>query len=270
VTSPLRVALVQLAIRDGDPAANAQRASELIRAAPPADVYLLPELWTSGYAHDTWPATADESTPGICAALAALSAELGAVVGGSQIARNAQGRLVNRFFLFHADGRACTTYDKSHLFAPMREPGWLTPGDKRVRVRVGDWTAALSICFDLRFPEMYRLDAVDGADLFFIVAEWPAVRREALRALAVARAIENQAFVVLVNRTGEAADGTQFGGGSVVIGPDGSVRADAGDGEGVVVGRVDRESLHAMRSTLEVLGVRRAGVDFPMPVHPRG
>ncbi|GJG89030.1 nitrilase [Gemmatimonadetes bacterium T265] len=268
MTAPLRVALVQLAVADGEPADNLARAAALIRGAPAADLYLLPELFTTGYAHDAWAQAARESTPGVAATLQQLADARGAWIGGSMIAEVAGGGLANRFHLFApagAAGAAPVTYDKAHLFPPMGEPGRLTPGGARVRSCVGRGVAAdvaLSICFDLRFPEQYRLDAVAGATLFACVAEWPHPRGDTLRLLARARAAENQAWLALCNRVGPARDGTVFCGGSCVIAPDGAVVADAGDGvDTVTVAEVDVGAAHRARAGFAVLGLRVPGVD---------
>lgn len=259
--SHLRLALVQMDIVDGDPARNVSRAGQLIDTQPGAGVYLLPELWTSGYVHQQWPAIAKEDTPRTLDALQHLATRHQAVIGGTLLSLNDDGKLVNRFWMVDQGGvMAC--YDKTHLFPPMDEPAYLTPGRSRRRVRVGAWTAAQSICYDLRFPEMYLRDAVDGADLFLVPSEWPAERAEALRALAVARAIETQSYVAVTNRVGAAADGTRFGGGSVIVGPGGEIVASAGDTPGIVVGDLDQARVAAVRGPRPHFAERRAGVDW--------
>ena len=257
----LRVALVQMAIADGEPQRNLDRALCLI-ATQPADLYILPELWTSGYAHARWAAIADQETPVIGRELEHLAHERRAWIAGTMISRDAAGRLVNRLWLYSPNGGMPVTYDKAHLFAPMQEDRRLEPGAARVRAPVGGWTAALSICFDLRFPEMYRLDALAGAQLFIVPAEWPADRAEILETLARARAIENQCYLALCNRVGCAADGTRFAGGSALLGPDGSVLAAAGEREGVVVGTARRAQLTTTRGEGPHLTLRRPGIDW--------
>jgi predicted amidohydrolase len=256
----LSLAIVQLDLVDGAPDRNLDRALELIYRNPGATLYLLPELWTTGYVHGSWSASAGTDTPRILTQLQRTADQSRVGIGGSMISRNAEGALVNRFWLVQPD-REPVSYDKAHLFAPMQEDSYLAPGDRRVRAKVGPFQAALSICFDLRFPEQYRLDAVDGTDLFLVVAEWPAARAEALRLFARSRAAENQAYLALCNRVGAGADGTRFGGGSAVIAPNGDVLAEAGDQETVLRFDLDRSRVQAARSALEVLGVRRAGVD---------
>lgn len=256
----LRVALVQMEVADGDPARNLAQAEQMIAGHAGADLYLLPELWTTGYVHAAWPALA-KMTPDVLKDLGRIAGDRRAVVGGTLISTNADGQLVNRFWLVGKNG-VMGCYDKAHLFPPMGEPAHLAPGTSRSRVSLGPWTAALSICYDLRFPEMYRRDAVDGADLFLVPSEWPAERAGAMQALAVARAIENQAYVALTNRVGVAADGTSFRGGSLIIAPDGEIVTSAGGQAGVVVGTLAFDRIAVTRGQEAHFAGRRPGVDY--------
>lgn len=257
------MALVQLAVRDGDPAANMKRAAELIEAAPTAELYVLPELWTTGYAHDTWMEAALESTPIAIENLGRIARLTASTIAGSTVAVNEYGELVNRVSLIGPEGSIVATYDKVHLFAPMGEPRLMRAGTRRARCRIDPFTAALSICYDLRFPEMYRLDALDGADMFLIVAAWPQARVEVMRTLAAARAIENQAFVVLCNRAGVGAGGTEFGGASCILGPDGTTVACCAADETVLSGVLMTGALMSARGDSPILRQRSAGVDWP-------
>jgi predicted amidohydrolase len=258
----LRIALVQLEIRDGQPRVNLDRALTAIQEAAPADLYILPELWTTGYAHDSWGRAAAVDTPIICAELARLSTELGVVIAGSMISLDQGGKLRNRLWVFGPHDGAPVTYDKGHLFAPLGEERYLTPGVARIRLPLGPWTVALSICFDLRFPEMYRLDALGGADLFLVASAWPSARAEALRLLARVRALENQAFLALCNRSGTGGDGLHFGGGSIVVAPDGEILADAGEGEGVAEVMIEHGRVAEVRNGFAVLSKRARGLDW--------
>jgi len=263
--SKMRIALVQLAVVDGAPERNVAHAATLIATAPAADLYLLPELFTTGYAHATWNDVADTQTPATVAAMRAMAESRGAWVGGSAVTRTSRG-LTNRFWLVGPDGAPAVTYDKAHLFAPMAEPEHLVGGTARVRTTLGRGPttidAALSICFDLRYPEHYRRDAVDGAQLFAVVSEWPHPRGEALRLFARARAAENQAYLALCNRTGPAADGTIFCGGSCIVAPNGDVLVEAGEEETVIVGEIDAAVVDRYRAEFAVLPARAAGMDY--------
>lgn len=258
----MRVAVVQMQIVDGDPAVNLCGAAELISSNPGAGLYVLPELWTTGYAHACWSDAARNSTPDLCGDVRALAESSQAWVAGSMISLNTEGHLVNRLWVFPPDGSAPIFYDKGHLFRPMLEHLHLAAGKHRVRHRIGAVETALSICFDLRFPEMYRCDAVDGAEMFLVVSEWPHPRSETLRALARARAMENQAYLVLSNRVGRGADGTAFCGGSMIVAPDGAVLADAGEVEAVIFAEIDAAKVREMRVAFPVLGLRAEGLDY--------
>jgi omega-amidase len=256
-----KLALVQLCIEDGDAHANLSRAEGILGAAPPADLYLLPELWSTGYGHAVWERAAVDSTPEVVSWLRHIAAQRRATMGGSLISRGQSGRLVNRFWLIGPSGETAW-YDKGHLFSPLHEPAHLEAGRQRTRVRLDSWCAALSICFDLRFPEHYRRDALDGADLFLVVAAWPHPRSAVLNTLSRARAIENQAVLALCNRVGPGTPNLQYCGGSMVVLPGGEVIADAGSEECVVVAEVDSSCVHEAREGMPVLPLRAEGLDW--------
>lgn len=264
IADSIAVAVVQMAVEDGRPDANRAVAFERLEAAASegARLLLLPELWTTGYDHARWPSVADEASPRVVDEMRRFSLDHDVVVGGTMIERLRSGGLVNRFRLCGPEGDLAV-YDKVHLFAPMAEDRHLVAGGERAKAVVRGWRCGLSTCFDLRFPEMYRLDAVDGVEVFLVPAEWPAERAAVMRGLAWARAVENQAYLVLANRTGVARDGTRFGGGSLVVAPDGAVLAEAGPEEAVLRACLERDAL-GLRSRFPVLDRRVPGVDWPV------
>lgn len=258
----ITIALVQLAVQEGDPEANVCRVERLIQKSPGADVYLLPELWTTGYCQSKWAEAAD-ATPKVLHCVAGWTRARSTWIGGSLISRRTEsdGRLVNRFWLVGPKGESAW-YDKAHLFPPMGEDRRLAGGIHLVRRPLAGFDVLLSICFDLRFPEMYRQAAALGSDLFLVPAEWPHPRCQILRTLAAARAIENQAFLALCNRVGTAPDGTEFCGNSTLWGPDGAVLAEAGDSEEIAIGEASPEAAAAVRHALPVLDLRVRGLDY--------
>lgn len=262
----MRAAVLQMQVRDGDAEANRRRAEQLMAGSPDAEVYLLPELWSTGYAHAAWPDSAKYDTPRLKEWMAAQAHTRQATVAGSlvSLADEEEGEvaLVNRMWIFPPDGGPPAFYDKAHLFQPLAEHEHLRPGRRRVQVPVGGFKAAPSICFDLRFPEQYRRDAAEGASLFLVSAEWPQPRGEALRLFAKARAVENQAYLLLSNRTGPALDGTVFCGGSVIVSPEGELLAEAREAEGVLTAILSPGRVHALRERFPVLPFRAEGIDF--------
>lgn len=258
----MKLALVQMQIQDGLPRANWNHAKKMIESAPKADLYLLPELWSTGYLYSSWQSAADFHQKELLSELKAYAISKNVWLAGSLVCRKSNGRLANRFWLFSPDGSDPSWYDKGHLFAPMNEDRYMEAGETRCRRQVNGMIAAFSVCFDLRFPEMYRLDAVDGAGLFLVASEWPHERCSVMRSLAQARAIENQAFLALCNRVGKASDGTVFCGNSAVWSPDGALRADAGEQEGVVTAEIDESLIEKARSVIGVLQSRKPGLDW--------
>jgi predicted amidohydrolase len=250
-----------MSVVDGDVDANIGRVQNLLAATPPADLILLPELWSTGYGHAVWNRAAAESTPDVISYIREVAVQRRATVGGSLLSRNENGKLVNRFWLIGPSGEMAW-YDKGHLFAPLKEPEYLESGNQRKQTHLTSWCAALSICFDLRFPEQYRRDALDGAELFLVVAAWPHPRSPALRTLASARAIENQAVLALCNRVGAGTPNLSYCGESMVVLPGGEVIADAGNEECVVVAEIDPACVENARTKMPVLKLRSKELDW--------
>lgn len=258
----MRAAILQMAVKDGDPEANRIHAEALLAQAGELRLLLLPELWSTGYAHDMWARSAREDTPRLCAWMAGQAHTRQAWVAGTLASLDGAGRLVNRLWIFPPTGEEPVFYDKAHLFRPLGEHEHFAAGGARLLTRTDAFRPAASICFDLRFPEQYRRDAADGADLFLVSAEWPHPRGEALRLLARARAVENQAYLLLANRVGPASDGTVFCGGSMIVSPEGEILADACEQEGLIAANLSPERVHALRERFPVLPYRAAGVDI--------
>lgn len=255
------VAAIQMAIREGDPARNRETLVGWLDSAPGADLYLAPELWSSGYAHGAWAHLADEDTPSTLEWMGEQARARGAWLGGSIISRHASGDLVNRFVLFDRTGRMVGHYDKSHLFAPMAEDLHLRAGDALPVFALEGLRVAPAICYDLRFPEMFRRQALRGIDLFLVPSEWPHPREAVMRTLAEARAIENQAFLLLANRVGPG-DGGDFCGSSGLFGPTGVMQDLRGPAEGPVRAEIDLAVLDKARQTLRIWDERQRGIDF--------
>ena len=219
-SAPLTVGLVQLAVVDGEPARNVERAASLIASAPAADLYLLPELWTTGYAHATWRAVARGHTPEAVDAMRAMAAARGAWVGGSLITETDDGALANRLLARRPGQRGDGLLRQG---APVRADGaslqHLVGGDARAcarasaaaRRRSTRRSASASTCASRSSTAATPPTARSCSRC---VAEWPDPRGDALRLFARARAAENQAYLALCNRVGPAADGTRFCGGS--------------------------------------------------------
>jgi predicted amidohydrolase len=186
--------------------------------------------------------------------LAESARRLGAVVMGTLLIRE-DDRVVNRLVSAFPDGRL-ETYDKRHLFRLSEEYRVFTPGNRQRIVEIKGWKVALTVCYDLRFPVWCRntwSEGVYGYDLMVCLANWPAARSHVWKTLLAARAIENQACAVGVNRIGMDGDGTAHAGHSMALDAKGRILLASPEGE-EHIGRVtlNYEELRSFRETFPV------------------
>ncbi|GGK78642.1 carbon-nitrogen family hydrolase [Ornithinimicrobium pekingense] len=272
----MKVAVIQMAYGEGadEPVADrAERAAGLVREHGPGhDLVVLPELWSAGgFAAKEWQERSQPLVPGelpqALVPLAAAVRDVGAVLHtGSVVERSEEagpeGRhLWNTSVVLGPDGEVAATYRKIHRFGfGGGEPVLMEAGADVVVTDLpapaDALTTGLSTCYDLRFPELYRLQVDLGAELLVVPAAWPAPRVEAWRLLLRARAIENQCFVVACNTAGEHA-GVAMGGRSAVVDPWGTVLAEAGTEEEVLSVELDTGQVATARRDFPVLGDRR-------------
>jgi predicted amidohydrolase len=252
----VRVHVVQVAYGDDESLdQRVARVAGLVRGQRGADLVVLPELWPQGgFSYDRWDGQAQPLDGPVVRALQEATRDLGARVHmGSLVERDETGRLFNTSVLLGGDGAVLATYRKIHLFGfGEGEPKLITPGDSLV-VHDG---LGLATCYDLRFPELFRGLLGAGAEVVLMPAAWPAKRVAHWRLLAQARAVEDQVYVVACNTGGRHA-GVAMGGGSIVVDPWGSVLAEAGTGEEVLVVDVDRDLVGRTRASFPVLADRR-------------
>jgi omega-amidase len=257
----VRFAVFQYDVAWMDRAANWATVHRLAESANlvSGDYVLLPELGDTGFTMDPPPA----GGPDPVAEGAALARAHGVLVQVGHAEPDAPGgRLWNVASVFRPDGTLAAQYRKIHLFSPGHEDRHYAPGEAIALIDVdssdGTWRIAPFICYDLRFPELFRIAALAGAHVFTIGASWPAPRALHRRALAVARAIENQAYVVACNRIGRDPN-TDHAGDSFAVAPGGDVIGEAGDAERVLIVDADRDALMQWRDRFPALrDLRRA------------
>jgi deaminated glutathione amidase len=264
----LRVAAIQLN-SSAEKAANMEVADRLVRAAAAdgATLIVLPEKWTA-MGSDEQLREAAETLDGPAVGWArSCAAELGVeLIAGSIVeCIDGQEKLANTSVHVDADGELKAVYRKLHMFdvevagRSYRESDLEDAGDEIVLSHtVGGVELGLSICYDLRFPELYRILAVHGALVFPLPAAFTlATTRDHWEVLIRARAIENQAFVVAANQIGEHPGGNRSGGRSMIADAWGIVLAQAPDGEGHIVAELDLERQREIRAQLPSLANRR-------------
>ncbi|WP_058304210.1 carbon-nitrogen family hydrolase [Gorillibacterium timonense] len=272
-----KVSCIQMTIAFGQPEANYAKAEEMIRLAAAANacergngnssldretgescasLFLLPELWTTGYDLPRLSVIADPEGDQTIAFLSSLARTYQTTVIGGSYARLTANGIYNSMPFIDRDGRLLGHYDKLHLFGLMNEPSYLKPGSHKGLFQLDGIVSAGVICYDIRFPEWIRAHVLAGAEVLFVAAEWPDVRLEHWRALLIARAIENQCYVIACNRAGIDPD-NRFAGHSLIIDPWGEVIAEAGLDEEVLTAIIDLNRVKEARSRIPVFKDRR-------------
>jgi predicted amidohydrolase len=211
---------------------------------------VLPETFAVGFTMDA--AAAEEPGGETEAFLSSLARDHEACVVGGTLTRHGGGKPRNEAVAFGPDGELLARYAKMHPFSFANETDHREPGDAVVTFEWGGMVVAPHVCYDLRFPELFRETVKLGAQVFAVIANWPAPRADHWTTLLKARAIENQAYVVGVNRCGRDAE-NEYAGGSAVYGPRGELLVDAGEGEGVAAAELDREELVSYRASFPAL-----------------
>ncbi len=248
----MRAHLVQLDSVWEDKAQNYARVRSLLQSVDcaPDDLIVLPEMFDTGFSLNVERTHDGDGATQLF--LAALAKDHHAYVYGGFTMQREDGKGLNRAQVYGPGDALLCEYDKIHPFSFGREPERFVGGS---HVVTADWKSGdehlklcPAICYDLRFPELFRCGLRQGAELFVIGANWPAPRREHWRTLLVARAIENQAFVIGVNRAGNDPH-LPYAGDSLAVSPAGEILADVGASESVVTVDLDVASLRQWRET---------------------
>lgn len=255
----MKVTCIQMDMAFASPDENFTKAAQLIQSAmvENPDVLVLPETWNTGFfPKENLPQLCDQDGARVKAQIGALAKKLHVNIVAGSVANVREGKVYNTAYVFDREGNCVASYDKTHLFTPMGEDNYFTPGDHLCRFMLDGVRCGLIICYDVRFPELTRSLTVPGLDMLFVVSQWPKVRTFHLRSLTTARAIENQMFVVCCNSCGTAGE-TVYGGNSAIIDPWGETVALAGETQQLLNADCDLEILTNIRSTIPVFRDRR-------------
>lgn len=256
----ITVSLGQMDVRDGDPRRNWGTVQELITEAAhrATELLVLPELWDSGFALDRAKEYSSTLSGGLFAQVAALSRSSQMVIIGSMLEKRGVG-VYNSAAVFSPINGIAGAYRKIHLFEGMAEAQYLSAGESPLSVDLPWGTTGIGICYDLRFPELFRRYFLDGAKVIVIPAQWPSTRINHWRALLQARAIENQCFVIGCNRVGEYQRNV-FDGHSMVVNPWGEVVAEVGSYETMLTVKINLNEVDDARNKIPALNDRRPSV----------
>lgn len=254
----MRIALAQFDVKSGETDANLATASKYVTLAARrgAKLVVLPELWSSGYDLERSQMHARVSQEKVLPALTNLARRHQLYILGSVLRANARHEVFNSAVLLDPGAGPTRVYRKIHLFGPMLENQFLTPGRTTPIFQLPFGTTALAICYDLRFPELFRKYALKGTQLVILCAQWPAIRLEHWRTLVRARAIENQFFMAACNRTG-TSQGTRFAGHSMIVDPWGNVLREGTGEAALLTADIDFRAVDESRSRISTLSDRQ-------------
>lgn len=243
----MKIVLVQTDIVWGNPSENIVNATKAMDAHPGADLYVLPEMFSTGFA--TKPVGLAEEAPSVSLEwMKKYAAAHDCAIYGS-VALHEGGQFYNRGYFVKPDG-CVEQYDKRHLFSNGGEKQFFTAGEQRKIVEFRGVRFLLLICYDMRFPVWIRCR--EDYDVILCCANWPKVRQYAWDMLCTARAMENQAYLIGVNRTG-MEPGIEYEGGSVFVQPFGYAVERLGAETGEIEAEIDMDFLRHQRESFSAL-----------------
>lgn len=251
----IHAAVVQFTVKQGDVDANLTYVCEALArvAAQGANLVVLPEMWSSGFAYKTLNELALR-TAGIVDQLLELSTRHRLVIIGS-LPEPDGDKVFNTVYVVD-NGMLAGVYRKIHLFSLLGEDKVFSAGDRWLLADTTLGKIGVIICYDLRFPELSRRLAVEGAQLICVPAQWPKPRQEHWRTLLRARAIENQLFVVSCNTCGMVGK-LDFFGMSMIISPQGDVLVEAGEQQAELAARLDPQEMADWRARIPCFNDRK-------------
>lgn len=252
----MRIALIQTDISWNSPKENIGNFAVLLDKAQSAgaELVVFPEMFNTGFSFPTGDLACEANELG-CAFLEENSRQRGLYVAAS-MPKVIQGdeRPFNTVYVYGPEG-VLGEYSKIHLISALGEDKLYQGGKTRLTVRIGEFRVSFFICYDLRFPQIFSPIA-EQTDLYVVVANWPASRQLHWETLLAARAIENQAYVVGVNRVGQGG-GLDFCGGSKIFSPKGEMVANGGDQQNLIVADLDINEVRSWREQFKCLKDRQ-------------
>ncbi|MXQ52080.1 carbon-nitrogen family hydrolase [Salinicoccus hispanicus] len=258
----MNIKVLQYQVVFGDLEANLERVQEVFAKEnlKGTDVVVLPEMWTSSYDLENIKQHACHHLEPAKSIIVSLAQEYDVnIVAGSVANMKADPEKVyNTAFVIDRKGKLIYEYSKMHLVPMLNEPEFLAAGRDKVNTFMLDGnTCGIVICYDLRFPELFRDLALKGATSIFVVAEWPMARKSHWETLTRARAIENQLYIIAADTYGEIGD-QKYAGRSMIVGPFGESVDEAADhGDATLTGRLDGSEVDRIRKEVPIFDSRK-------------
>lgn len=261
--SQVIVSVAQMDVKLANPRVNWTKMQQMTTQAKQqgSNLVVFPELWDVGFALEQSKEFASSLSGGLFAQVVGLSKQQGIFITGSMMEKRGLG-VSNTAPMVSPTSGVLGAYRKIHLFPLMQEDRYLTAGEATLNISMPWGQTAVAICYDLRFPELFRRYALEGARLVLVPCQWPEPRLEHYRTLLRARAIENGLFIVVTNRVGvdvneDNGQETRYFGHSSIIDPWGNIVFEAGHAEGVYTAQLNLEEADQARRAMPVLNDRR-------------
>lgn len=255
----MEIAFIQMEVITGNREVNFRKVEQLVEdffaSGNSADLFLLPELWSTGYALKDLHSLASDEGEDEAQFLGRLAKKYKVWFAGGSVAAKTELGIFNRAQIIDRKGTLQAIYDKVHLVPMLDEPRYLVAGAKRCTHTIEGICFGFAICYDIRFCEFIRRLALDGAVVMLISAQWPTIRAEHWTTLIKARAIENQCYLFAANSVAPGSDG--FAGNSIALAPDGSTLCSFKIETGVKSTVVDGSLVTTLRKSVPVFENRR-------------
>ncbi|NCG08641.1 MAG: hypothetical protein GWO81_03605 [Verrucomicrobia bacterium] len=258
----MQIALAQFSPKQANVVSNLERITDFAKTASArhAGLLCLPEVSTTGFSWD------QKHLTSICSSetfeiISNLSKSYAIAICGSFLTASKSGKYTNTFLYFEVDGSITARYSKVHLFSQFKEDQHVEPGNSIVTATTGVGRVGCSICYDLRFPELFRKCALDGAEIQILPAAFPHPRLKHWRAMVQARAMENQNFIIATNQCGYEGNiegkGIHYCGHSMVVHPSGEILYEAGEETELGMATIHLSDIGEVRKSMHCLGDRR-------------
>lgn len=258
----MQIKVFQFDVRDGKVQENVDKVKNMLAAEDlsTTDAVVLPEMWTSGYDLPNIEEYAENKLEPIFSTMSELAKkyDVNIVAGSVPNVKDGSG-VYNTGFVVNSKGQLVHEYSKMHLVPMLDEPEYLLAGNESAKTfKLNGEDAGLAICYDLRFPELFRDLTMSGAKVIFVVAEWPIERTDHWLTLLKARAIESQCYIVASNIVGTQSNQTTFAGHSIIINPFGEVLSEASSDEKTVISAdLDLDYIEQIRKDIPIFDSRR-------------
>lgn len=256
----MRISCLQMEVAKGKPDVNLAKLRSFAARAhdQKTDLLLLPEMWTGGFAYRELARIAEE-TPAILKEIGRMASGFGMAVAGSMPEADGD-KLFNTLYVVDVDGFVKASYRKLHLFPLFKEDMFIERGSEIVSTEISGFDIGLAVCFDLRFPELFRKLSIRGSRLVLVSAQWPKERLDHWRLLNTARAVENQIYIAAANASGRAGM-TTFAGHSMIVDPRGRILAEGDEKESLVWADIDFSVVDSARKEVDYIGLRIKDID---------